>query len=279
MNFFLTKNKKFFNKIENMKLKKSSIKSLDFSQSLVKNVLYEALLKLGIPSFNNDDKNKKIKKLCKKIEYEIYLISFSLPTSKKNSNNFFKNCTICTNCTNAAKNGHLDCLEYLNKNGCHWDEDYIGAVAAKNGHLDILMYAHDYGCSLDEINFLDAAEDGHLDILKYAYEHGCPWDENTCSFAASAGHLDILMYAHKNKCPWDEFTCAWAAYNGHLDCLKYAHENGCPWTERTCTLAADGGHLNCLQYAVENGCPIDKEKCLKNVKTYIESLFSKDKKC
>ena len=59
-------------------------------------------------------------------------------------------------CSNAAKNGHFECLKYARENGCPWN-----AVTCSN-----------------------AALNGHLECLKYAHKNGCPWDEKTCSEAA-----------------------------------------------------------------------------------------------
>jgi len=55
-------------------------------------------------------------------------------------------CVDCETTKDAAKNGHLECLERLHKLGRSWDVD----------------------------TFSDAAEGGHLDCLKYAHENGCP---------------------------------------------------------------------------------------------------------
>ena len=45
-------------------------------------------------------------------------------------------------CSNAAKNGHLECLKYAHENGCPWDGETC-SNAAKNGHLECLKYAHE----------------------------------------------------------------------------------------------------------------------------------------
>ena len=48
-------------------------------------------------------------------------------------------------CSEAAFNGHLECLKYAHENGCPWTE-YTCSHAAKNGHLECLRYAHENGC-------------------------------------------------------------------------------------------------------------------------------------
>ena len=61
---------------------------------------------------------------------------------------------------------------YAYKNGCEWNK-YTCDNAAKNGHLECLEYAHKNGYPLGE----DAAMNGHLDCLQYAHENGFPWDK------------------------------------------------------------------------------------------------------
>ena len=163
-------------------------------------------------------------------------------------------------CEAAADGGHLECLRYAHENGCPWNSGACEA-AAGGGHLGCLKYAHENGCPWDGLTCAKAADGGHLECLRYTHENGCGWDEYTCTFAALNGRLDCLAYLHENGCPWDENTCKAAASNGHLECLKYAHENGCPWGELTCICAAQGGHLECLKYAHESGCLWDEKTC------------------
>ena len=50
--------------------------------------------------------------------------------------------------------------------------------AIKNGHLEIVKYLHKNGWTFWCYNALQfAAENGHLELLKYLHEIGCPWDE------------------------------------------------------------------------------------------------------
>jgi hypothetical protein len=157
-------------------------------------------------------------------------------------------------CTQAAKGGHLDMLQYLFEIvKCRWNA-MTCVYAALNGHFEVLKYAIENGCPMTEQVSAAASHGGHLTILQYLHEHNCPWDEWTCRQAARGGYLTILQYAHENGCPWDVWTCAFAASGGHLAALKYARENGCPWNRRTLTNAREGNHLDILEYATTNGC-------------------------
>ena len=46
-------------------------------------------------------------------------------------------------CSEAAYNGHLECLKYAHENGCPWDEDLFEGCL--NGHLECLKYARENG--------------------------------------------------------------------------------------------------------------------------------------
>ena len=113
-------------------------------------------------------------------------------------------CNECKSANDAAKSGHIECLQYLHENDCPWDKE---------------------ACAR-------AAEYGHLECLQYLHENGCPWDTEVCDRAAENGQLWCLEYLYKNGCPWDKWTCYHIEANGELDCLEYhLHENGC--TENT----------------------------------------------
>ena len=48
-------------------------------------------------------------------------------------------------CKNAAKNGHLNILQYARENGCPWNKETC-ANAARYDHLNILQWAREHGC-------------------------------------------------------------------------------------------------------------------------------------
>ena len=88
----------------------------------------------------------------------------------------YSECNGCQTTWAAAKNGHLECLKYLHKNGCPWDEDTTW-YAALNGNLKCLKYLHENGCPWDENATCHAAYEGQLECLKYLHQKGCPWDQ------------------------------------------------------------------------------------------------------
>ena len=137
-----------------------------------------------------------------------------------------------------------------------------GHAAARNGHLEVLQWLHARGCPLDAITCASAARGGHLEVLQWArLEKGCKWDDRTCAQAARGGHLALLQWACANGCPWSARICVVAAAYGYLDILQWVRANGCPWDERTCLVAAAYGHLPALQWARQNGCPLGAWTC------------------
>jgi hypothetical protein len=122
-------------------------------------------------------------------------------------------------CHSAAREGHLEVLEWIMNNGCFWDSS-ICCSTAKEGHLEILKWARKNNYALDVRTCYHAAKGGHLEIIKWARGKNCPWDERVCSEAASGGYLEILKWARESGCPWNGKVCSNAALGGHLEMLK-----------------------------------------------------------
>ena len=104
----------------------------------------------------------------------------------------------------------------------------ICTETAKYGYLEVLQWARANGCPWNKWTCAYAAKDGHLEVLQWIRANGCPWNEDTCAYAAEGGHLKVLQWARANGCPWDRETCIIATRFGHLDVLQWARANGCP---------------------------------------------------
>ena len=171
----------------------------------------------------------------------------------------------------------------------------VAAIAAKEGHLDCLQYAHENGAVIDVFTCLEAAKGGSVECLKYAHENvegaefyfgidGESLDESVRLEAAQHGHLDCLKFIHENGRGSNFHNldlCLEAMYNGSFECLKYVHENGSPVTWNDCVhllgrLARESGRgdphkkvdnlIECLKYVVKHetsviewdpGCIVD----------------------
>ena len=87
-------------------------------------------------------------------------------------------------CTEAARFGQFDCLEYALRNGGAWNEPKIASNASMNSHVECLKLMLEFGSLMDSKACSNAALFGHLECLNLANEYGCYWDEKTCSNVA-----------------------------------------------------------------------------------------------
>ena len=165
----------------------------------------------------------------------------------------------------AAKNGQLDIVQYLNENECQWSRE-IYTQAAENGRIEILKWL--YENRNDRYYWRDlsvctsAIKGGHLEIVRYLHGRGCVLDEGMFTRAVKYGHLDIVKYLYENKCPWNEWACNYAVEYNHLEVLKYLRENGCPWHDAYCMYHSNqNGNLDMIKYLHENDCRCDQINC------------------
>ena len=100
----------------------------------------------------------------------------------------------------AAELGRLRSLEYLQRKGRLWRQEYLCEAAARSGKLE---------------------------KLKTFRQNNTPWGK-TCYAAAKGGHLEVLQWARANGCPWDERTFSAARSNGHSVMLQWLRDNGAP---------------------------------------------------
>jgi hypothetical protein len=108
--------------------------------------------------------------------------------------------------------------QYLYENGCGcpWHKRTC-CEAARNGHLDVVQFAHEHECPRRYRNMSYCSRKWAFTCVEYAHVNGYPWNASTCWKAAGNGHhLRVLQYAHENGCQWNERTCSNAAGNGHL---------------------------------------------------------------
>jgi len=158
-------------------------------------------------------------------------------------------------CSNAALNGHLDCLAFLHERArAPWDWR-TAAWAAGNGHLHILKYLLECEYEVfDKKACQYAAAGGHLDCLKCLHEVAkVPLDSRIANAAAEYGHLNILEYlVEREYDQYHEYVCSYTAIHGHINCLEYLDEVAeAPLNQRTAEMAATNGHLDILEYLVE----------------------------
>jgi len=191
-----------------------------------------------------------------------------------------QNGVVCSNYTfqEAVIRGHLNIVTYLHNEqvAAAHTAPYACMAAAREGHLDVLEFLHTHGYDWGTSCIMYAAAGGHRECLRYLHEKGCKWDEFAFTEAASNGHLPVLQYLHNHNAPFDSNAINNAAGNGHLECLIYLHEVGHSWGEITTYIAAMNGRNLVLSYLLEHNCPYNTNAlnaALQNNHTECVNLF------
>jgi len=130
----------------------------------------------------------------------------------------------------AAEQGNLEMVKYCVANECPIDKNAC-TNAASEGHLECLKYLREEAkAPWGSWTANWAALKGHLHILEYLVERKYDqFDEYACAWAAANGHLDCLKYLHETaKAPWDEDAVREAHENNQTECLQYCLDNDCP---------------------------------------------------
>lgn len=166
----------------------------------------------------------------------------------------------------AAGYGDLDLVTYLHSNRsdigdrvprCKWDVQTCKS-AAKNGHLNVLEWIRDrriHGvnvCSFGKLSgqevFASACEGGHMNIIRWLRKHHCDWSGSACVSAARAGHLEVLQFLRED------------GTGPYKDDEDVDFMNGpCPWSKEVLYSAAVGKHEHVIKWLLDKKCPKDKD--------------------
>eukprot|EP00953_Heterococcus_sp_UTEX-ZZ885_P021737 12108-Heterococcus_DN1.PRE.5 len=139
-----------------------------------------------------------------------------------------------TACERAARAGQLAALQYLRREGCDWDEDYIACFAALSGSIEV------------------------VDWLRQ--QQGIRINGRVLSWAAGAGQTALCQHLLSKGCEMEAYACFEAARFGQIGTLRWLREQGCPWNvSEVCTGAACGGYLDIFDYVIEQGEVLDAE--------------------
>lgn len=88
-------------------------------------------------------------------------------------------CGSCVSTCDAAREGHLMCLQFACESGIPW-QSATTFWAARDGHLEVLQFAHEQNKIWDRDTTLTAARYNELQCLKYIYEqcgNEIGWDD------------------------------------------------------------------------------------------------------
>ena len=187
----------------------------------------------------------------------------------------------------AAKNGHLEVVQFLHRARCDLDKAdnkgfTAGIGAAFKGHVEVVEFLHRAGCDLDKANNdgwtagILAAENGHVEVVQFLHRAGCDLDKANNKgftagiFAAFNGHLEVVEFLHRAGCDLDKANNdgstagILAAENGHVEVVQFLHRAGCDLDkadnngDTAGILAAHNGHLEVVQFLHRAGCDLDK---------------------
>ena len=122
----------------------------------------------------------------------------------------------------AARNDHLEMLQWAITNGAVWT-DKIAEICAANGSRS--------GSSQEDRSVSDSDNSrgtgkgaGGLTMLQWARAQvpPVPWNAQVCSIAAGNGDLRMLQWLRSQNppCPWDKFCCIKATAKGFLEVLQ-----------------------------------------------------------
>ncbi len=165
-------------------------------------------------------------------------------------------------CDGAAEGGHLGILRWaFDLMGCSYTKAAL-VCAAKNGHLDCVnwLLANPAQYGRDKNVLVAAMQGGHLPVVQRLRRERYPWSWEAAEAAAQGGHTACLMHALWDRCEWDfHALVGYAAFGGHMETIealrRYAEtkdmhdEAEHPWTAETLESAMEGGALNVLKVA------------------------------
>ncbi|EGG22049.1 hypothetical protein DFA_01938 [Cavenderia fasciculata] len=153
----------------------------------------------------------------------------------------------------AAKNGHLNIVQYLIEHRKEGGTSKAIDSSSKAGHYEIVKYLIDksFPCTFKASRM--ASFNGHLSIIELLHENGKPFTKEAMDSAASKGRLDILLFLHNNRtegCSKDALDKS--SKNGHFDIVKFLHFNRTEGCLNAIKEASKGNHLEIVRFLNEN---------------------------
>lgn len=166
--------------------------------------------------------------LCE-IEYSFLTVMVFRIQKKKINNIIYDNHKKNIALQQAAKNGHLEIVQYLAEY-IHDDKDQALVISIINNRVEIIKFILNYDNKINyrDNKFIEASIiAGNLEIFKLLVENGAPILDR--SFDAYRGHLHIIEYCIKkeDKCQrtYDEILKVSAAC-GFPDIVEFILKNG-----------------------------------------------------
>jgi hypothetical protein len=189
-------------------------------------------------------------------------------------------------CSEAARHGHVEFLQYALANECPRDELQMCRGAAFGGNLEVLRWLREEwegrdddwqtpACPWSSITCQQAAKGGHLNVFLWGLEYGCPITDdsddgddrsynNICRNIGKGSNIEILKLVLESRVarlPPD--SADWigeAAFYGQVHMLQWGLDNGFDvfgsWGRdhrySTCKMAAIGNKIEVLKWALQS---------------------------
>jgi hypothetical protein len=169
----------------------------------------------------------------------------------------------------AASHGDLPLMTYLHeKAGIQWQHTECTA-AAINGQLACLQYAHEHGCNLKGEGYrskcacMQAFCNGHAECLQYAHGNGCELLQRLDTFVCEHTSVACLLYILNRPDAFQKVAARSlrsignaAIRLGSISCVDKIRAMGWRMTEnsnifRTALLADD---TSIVEYVINEGC-------------------------
>lgn len=114
----------------------------------------------------------------------------------------------------AAQHGRTEMLRLFAEHG-HYVKNGVACAAAKNGHLETLQYVIQCGHFpfTEHELMVEAIRNGHLVVVQFLYKRTEP-TKRLQSYASIHGMLHIMKWFHEEHCPIDVDECWYIADGG-----------------------------------------------------------------
>ena len=227
----------------------------DFSE-LPEEIQRLYLLKLPVPDIANYCAvNPSVHKICAddyfwllKVDHDFHVYEYK-PKDITYQQQFLDLLRI-TNPNEAAKEGRLDILIYLDSQGQLPDRGG-NSDAAFYGHLDVLKWLKTKGIYHIEDIIRGASWAGYINILEWLGSDGIPYYRDGANSAVAGGHINVLeWFEARGILPTNNNG---AASHGQINVLNWLEQrrilpnvNGANW-------AARAGHIKALEWLEQRG--------------------------
>jgi hypothetical protein len=174
----------------------------------------------------------------------------------------------CETYTKAAKNGHLDILNWMFDNrrdsflSDHFIDPSIAKAAASGGQNIVLQWIKEKGGKYcGRRIFTKAVKKGHLETMQWLIDDGYTWKSDLKGLllflkATKTGNLKTMQWLKSHGAPMKHETVfVEAAKTGRIKVMRWLKANGVPWNENTVAAACRNEHYDAAKWLVQNGCP------------------------